>query len=160
MAMKRRQARAVAEQKAALRQARRQARADDLYHDILVARAEQAGKLTHLPPPAERHTTPALDAAARTAGAEEYRPAPDTPEDTAAREETARRLKAAGEVVKLPKMTEEEEFFRRARSIERALEAGEPVAERDEAWLASYRRTSEYRSSVRHLKNFPNWLGG
>jgi transposase InsO family protein len=112
---------------------------------------KRAAKLIAFPQRRETHSTPALEAAETALRKNDAAPLGDQ----AARLHAQMQCEtppsvlpeippARGEIRRLPETREQR--FRRALDIERRMEAGETVAERDLLWLGGYRAGTEYQA--------------
>ncbi|ACI98508.1 Mu transposase C-terminal domain-containing protein [Rhodospirillum centenum] len=152
VARKARQNQVIAEGMKQLRKAKKDARTEDVVGDILMARAEEAGKLVTFPTRSEAHTTPALDQAAR---AGRVLPEPPPARTTADRE---RHLALVEELRTAPPPRDERAEKRarveRALEIEQRLEAGEAVDADDRRWFEGYRDHPEFQTQKEMIAEF------
>lgn len=158
--MKVSQRQAISAKKAEQREAAKRAKARGtdakaVVRDIVMQKAEEAGKLVVLPRSSTPHVTPALTEAARAHV--DPAPVPMAPTTAARRErfaaETAREISAPATVIQLETAVER---FKRALSIECAQAAGQPVSDEDARWLKGYQRLSEYRGRKLVAEDFPD----
>ncbi len=155
---------AVADARAEARRLARNPR--QLMERTLTAAERRHAAVLPFPPRAEEHTTDALQAAARATG---ERPAstPASQISPEIRQRVEQQMLAewqqqAGNITPLPPREEEPDDvarFKRALRLERALAAGEALAEEDAAWLRGYQRTAEYRAQQRLMEDFPQLYG-
>lgn len=157
--MKVSQRKALAEDKAELKAAARRAKArgmdaKSVARDIMMKKAEEAGKLVVLPRANTPHVTPALTEAARAHT--DLTPIPLAPAVA------ARRARIEAEIANdfatkatVTQLETPEIRFKRALSIERAQAAGQPVSEEEAAWLKRYQDRSEYRGRKALAEDFP-----
>jgi putative transposase len=137
----------VAEGRKALKAIRRRANTGDVVQDILAAAEAKANRVIALPRAAETHTTPALQEAAKVAQALSGMPAVTVPqEELQRRREAAERMVAETRQAPLSEREIKRQRYRRARELEDAIEAGQPVDVDDLEWLQTYSGTAEYRS--------------
>jgi len=145
---KHRQREAVAAARKELKAAARRIRVGEIADELLAAGRRRAGQVVALPRKGETHTTPALDAAAVAARADDA-PVP------AALSEADRRAaaKATGRIERRPAAMNDVERARangvRVDALEEALGRGEAIEDADARWLALYRQSKEYRAHVR-----------
>lgn len=137
-------------------EARRIAKGPRLVDLYLRREAEADGKLVSFPARREAHTTPQIDAALMV-GAPPPTARPLTPDQVRMAAAVAADLAgaappAAAPVARLPESPEAR--FRRARALERAIAAGEPVAADQALWLGRYQTTAEYRSMAAIAEDF------
>ncbi|MFQ5533443.1 MAG: DNA-binding protein [Sphingomonadales bacterium] len=150
-AAKKIEAEAQAEERKALRKARRKADSKYIAQEALKDQAEAAGKLARLEPRAEDHSTPALEQAGHAARAGEFKPAEQTPQLNAAMERLEDSM-ASAEVAKLEPTPQDR--WARAKGIEAAIDAKEPVCQEEAAWHTFYTRSAEYKSLKRFYCDF------
>lgn len=126
----------------ALRREANRIKPRDMVENILRGSSERNSSLTQFPRRQDTHSTPALDEAAIAADGGVAVP----------------EIEAADIPVATPKVVSMPEppiaKFRRARALERAIEAGDEVTTADAMWLGSYQATSEYRSQLAMIEDF------
>lgn len=145
----------VAEGRRHLKAIRRRANTGEVVNDILAANEAQANRIIALPRPAETHTTPALQEAAKVAQALSGSPAITVPqEELQRRREVAVRMLNQSRATPISERDAKHQRYLRARDLEDAIEAGRAVAEDDLAWLQGYRGTAEYTSKRRMEGSF------
>lgn len=147
----------VQEERRALKAAAKRARTDDIVREILVDRAEAAGKLAHLPAPAAAHESAGLAAATQATRARRApQAAPLTEEDRAALRalETEMAQGRPRRVAAVP--IDNPEFnYKRWNALEARLQAGVSLAGDELAWHRSYQGSDEWRSMERMAQDFP-----
>jgi putative transposase len=157
--MKKSQREAIADEKAKLKAASKRATArgmdaKSVARDIMMQKAEEAGKLVVLPRAFTPHLPPALSEAARIHA--DPTPIPLAPAVAARRAlieaEIAKDFAAPATVTQLetPDIR-----FKRACSIEKAQAEGRAVTAEDAAWLKRYQHLSEYRGRKALQEDFP-----
>jgi transposase InsO family protein len=147
-------AREQAHQKQVLREERAEVRAAGGETDRLTVATEifghqvrqtRKGRIIALPVTEQAHSSPELAAAGqavRALAAPVTAPEPDGAE--AALRAQLEAEHAAALVAPRPVPETDEGRFRRALELQQRLDAGEPVAELEQAWLRGYRKTGEY----------------
>jgi len=128
------------EQKRALKATAKRVRTDDVVREILVERAEAAGKLSRLPGPVATHASAGLAAAAEAA-----RAAP-IPADAGFLEAQPRKVI----VLDSPEIN-----YKRWLAIDARAVRGDTLTEDEAAWHHSYRDSDEWRSQQKIAADFP-----
>ena len=126
----------LAELKANMRKISPREAVDALVRD----KAREAGKLVEFPRPSEAHDTPALGAARDALG--------EAPTPAALDEELISKAMQAAPIARLPETKQMR--FRRALTLEAALERGETISTEDALWLGGYQAGHEY-SAMREI---------
>jgi putative transposase len=137
------------QQKAGIEEARRQIRASarkqklgNIAAEILDSKRRDAETIAAFPPPNVLHLTPAIEAAQAAANAEH-----ETPIEHVARETTIAEVTVLRDLARAEQSADEtaESRFRQALAIELKAHAG-AISEFEQAQLARYQGTSEYRA--------------
>jgi transposase InsO family protein len=147
----------VQEERRALKAAAKRARTDDIVHEILVDRAEKAGKLSHLPTPATAHESAGLAAAAQATRARRApQAAPLTDEDRAALQALEQEM-AQGRPRRVAAVPiDNPEFnYKRWNALQSRIAGGAQLSGDELAWHRSYQGSDEWRSMERMAQDFP-----
>lgn len=144
----------IQEERRALKAAAKRLKTDDIVQEILVERAQAAGKLALLPAAAEPHSTDALDQAARAA-----RPQPAVPVAQFTAEDQAR-LDAIAEEMARPKAVDITSIgdprFRYAHwlRLDERLRSGVALDEREREFHRGFAGTAEWRAQKGVFEDF------
>lgn len=113
--------------------------------DALVRdKAREAGKLVDFPRPAEAHDTASLAAAREALG--------EAPTPAARDEELIAKAMQVAPIAKLPETKQMR--FRRALTLEAAIERGETISTEDALWLGGYQAGHEYSAMREFFQDF------
>lgn len=136
----------VQEERRALKAAAKRLKTDDIVEEILIERAQAAGKLVPLPAKAAPHRSAGIEAAAEAARALGAPPqvAPVPALDAQARFEAE--FEAAANVVSIHHLAQPNERYAFWKLLARRREAGRSIEPEHAAWMGEYERSREWRS--------------
>jgi len=141
-----------AERLADIRKAARKIGPRDVADALLEEGQERARNIVTLPTRSKVHDTPGLSAAADAAGSRNSDPAPISPDLEARRAARIAQFRPEN----TPKVTTERPIdrFRRALTLEEAVDGGREIDAADAAWLQVYQTQPEYRAHKRTWQTY------